>query len=530
MSRRHRNDEAPVSLFPFLAVLICTMGVLIVLLVLAVKAADTQSAEVVEAEAAGQRQLEELQFELEDQQLKNDLIAKQRPQLQQQLSREISQRGHVEEEIRQLRETLEQELVTLKSVQEAPDESELVVQQDLIEDLTEAIDSTSEEIENSRREIANQRDEYSLVPYEGGNGTGRKPIYVECTPDGLVLQPYDIKLDQSDFTLPLLSGNPLDTALLAIRQHMSRMGLTGENGSAYPLLVIRPGGEGYFALARRAMLNWDDEFGYELIEFEKKLNYGEPDPKLAEALQVAINDSIRMQANVVRQMQAQGQQFQKIGSAVAQVAGSAGTGTGQAEFSSNQVGSTGGRANSSESQLSQLLAEHNSDSNASTLNGGGRFGESNDTQSENSRFRQASSSNSGGTSQATHGPGGSSASASSPSAATHENRGSNWALPSSTSRATAYRRPIQIVCNEDEILIVAGEYSSLPSFKIPLTGSVEGSIDQFVQSVWTVIDSWGIAGSNGYWKPIIEAKVGEGGDQHLRQLKFMLRNSGLEFE
>ena len=45
MRRRKKNrTQLSVSLFPFLAVLICTLGVLIVMLVMAVKSADVQSA------------------------------------------------------------------------------------------------------------------------------------------------------------------------------------------------------------------------------------------------------------------------------------------------------------------------------------------------------------------------------------------------------------------------------------------------------------------------------------------------------
>ena len=46
MSRLRKNLNQPsVSLFPFLAVLICTLGVLIVMLVLAVKSAEVAKEE-----------------------------------------------------------------------------------------------------------------------------------------------------------------------------------------------------------------------------------------------------------------------------------------------------------------------------------------------------------------------------------------------------------------------------------------------------------------------------------------------------
>ena len=61
--RRHRKRRSPagVSLFPFLAVLICTLGVLIVLLVIAVKAAEsTADQTVAENQAEFERRKAEL--------------------------------------------------------------------------------------------------------------------------------------------------------------------------------------------------------------------------------------------------------------------------------------------------------------------------------------------------------------------------------------------------------------------------------------------------------------------------------------
>ena len=68
--RRPRKRRTPpgVSLFPFLAVLICTLGVLIVMLVIAVKAADSSAsnstAEAEEAIAAERARLLDDQAEL----------------------------------------------------------------------------------------------------------------------------------------------------------------------------------------------------------------------------------------------------------------------------------------------------------------------------------------------------------------------------------------------------------------------------------------------------------------------------------
>ncbi len=44
---------------------------------------------------------------------------------------------------------------------------------------------------------------YSVVPYLGTNGTRRRPIFIECLADRIVLQPEGIELAAEDFEEPL---------------------------------------------------------------------------------------------------------------------------------------------------------------------------------------------------------------------------------------------------------------------------------------------------------------------------------------
>ena len=56
--------------------------------------------------------------------------------------------------------------------------------------------------------------------YEGPNQTRRRPIYLECRDDAVMLQPEGIALSESDFEGPMGPGNPLATALRAAREYM----------------------------------------------------------------------------------------------------------------------------------------------------------------------------------------------------------------------------------------------------------------------------------------------------------------------
>ena len=50
---------------------------------------------------------------------------------------------------------------------------------------------------------------FAVVPYDGKNGTRRRPIYIECRGDAVVLQPEGIVFRESDFTGSLGSSNAL---------------------------------------------------------------------------------------------------------------------------------------------------------------------------------------------------------------------------------------------------------------------------------------------------------------------------------
>ena len=157
------------------------------------------------------------------------------------------------------------------------------------------------DIEKSEREMQKLRRSHRLViPHEGPGGTMRIPICIECRGDAVVLQPEGIELTPEDFDDPLGPGNPLAAALRAAREHMlGKMGTSLnaneiEKIEPYPLLLVRPDGTSSYNCARQAMKSWGPDFGYELIASDWKMEYGSPDPALAQAMQRAI-DTARLE-------------------------------------------------------------------------------------------------------------------------------------------------------------------------------------------------------------------------------------------
>ena len=52
--------------------------------------------------------------------------------------------------------------------------------------------------------------------------------------------------------------------------------------------------------------------------------------------------------------------------------------------------------------------------------------------------------------------------------------------------------------------------------------------ENLVSQIWNEVDGWGIAVSNGYWKPILNVEVAPGQDQAFADLQTLLEGSGLE--
>ncbi len=295
---RSHKSAVSVSLFPFLAVLICTMGALIVLLVLVVQLARVNASEDAHKPDLLQ-QLDSKRAEKEDYQWRRELLAQQRAKVQEEEAAKRLELSHLEEHIRELEqrwEALRQAAGDLQmSLRGESQGRETAAAQ--LQQLQEAVRSAKEELEQARDEAAQRKPVYAIVPYDGPNGTHRRPIYIECTAAGVILQPEGILLAVRDFEGPLGPGNPLDAALRAMREYFARLGPPGSQGEPYPLLLVRPGGVESYAMARSAIRSWDDEFGYELIDETMQLKYPEPDPTLAQLLQKVIVDARSRQAD-----------------------------------------------------------------------------------------------------------------------------------------------------------------------------------------------------------------------------------------
>lgn len=295
---RRSDDSEGISLFPFLAVLICAAGLLIVLLVVMGRHARAQGTRLAEAKWAeaqknSKQQLDDVRWRVG--QLQKSLEATRRQLVDARLDL-----GHLEDHSRRLRDELaglERDWKQLTSAGVAADQAAVETQ---FRELSSRIAEMKARIREARDAAMSKQRSYSVVPYEGPHGTRRRPIYLECRGNAVLFQPEGVELRASDFEGPLGPGNPLAAALRAAREYMLRAGQLdpAKSGEPYPLLLVRPLGVHAYYAAREAMSNSETEFGYEMIDADWVLDFGQPNPELARLLREEIEAARVRQARL----------------------------------------------------------------------------------------------------------------------------------------------------------------------------------------------------------------------------------------
>ncbi len=288
MSSPQQQHTPVVSLFPFLAVLLCTMGALIVVLVAIAHQAQgyaRRRAQVMRQQT--QAQLQE-QIRQLDQQLQH---------LQQQLQHQRQQVAWAQsslERLRRARDQLAQQIQQLQKQLQTQDDSQ---SQKHLEELKRRLVWYQHKLLELRQKLESEPAQqepvsYAIVPFQGRHGTRRRPIYIECRKDSVLIQPGGIELKARDF-VSAGPENPLLAALRATVRYWRRQGLAAQE-TPYPLVLVRPEGIAAFYAVRRALQRWKGPFGYELIEQDWQLEFGAADPELVQQQRLAVQNARRV--------------------------------------------------------------------------------------------------------------------------------------------------------------------------------------------------------------------------------------------
>jgi len=586
-NRTRRPTSVTMSLFPFLVVLMCTMGSLILLLVIIARQAQLQGAE--RASAHNAEVLRDLKDAREWAQLEIEEYQYSRQKTESQLADARLALGHVEDHARQLRQKIARLEATWRELEALPGE-----ETDRQQELAAQIERVRGEIARTERAVAqargaaSQRRSYSVVPYEGPHGTHRRPIYLECRADAVVLQPEGVVFGADDFAGPLGSGNSLDVALRAVREYLLRhQGFDREEpGEPYPLLLVRPQGiEAYYA-ARAAMGSWASEFGYELIGDDWELEFPPSDPQLAaEVAQAVATARARQQRLIAASPSLSGRRSpagfvvsarrgglvprggwgdgeasayqpkrpfgrfgsQYDGSGDRAEGGASEGGGGTFEGGAGTSGSAGGASGSEGDafgggigafggQGSTFEGEGSASRDAGRTLGadgpeasGAPFGTAGETRSAPSGAPDWAAGRPPAPEFGSGGQAGAGTSADNPPPCLAKVRGRNWGLPNAAEGWVPITVPVRVDCLRDRLILVP-EKGLGEARTILLGPRTEDAVDELVSAVWEYTERWGSAGNGMYWRPVLTLHVGPNADTRYSDLKTLLHGSGLGVE
>ncbi len=289
MTRPSANNPG-VDLFPFLAILICTMGTLILLM--SVVNRNSGKADPQAVALAREKIDEQTQVQREELQWRIAHLRDSHEKTSEQLTDDRLRLSSAERNKREMLDQLEQMQRAAQLLEQAGSKA------DTDKQLTKAeLDRLIRNAALARRQLAdiqqraaNRKPSYSIIPFKGQYGTDRRPIYIECSDDGVTLQPEGVRLNPTDFAGPPGPGNPLASTLRAAREYLMQTN-PDKAAEPYPLLLVRPSGVMAYYAVREAMQSWASDFGYDMIEEDWKLEFPPADKQLAVIEQQTLTES-----------------------------------------------------------------------------------------------------------------------------------------------------------------------------------------------------------------------------------------------
>jgi hypothetical protein len=295
---RRRRHKLEVSTFPFLAVLLCAMGSLILMLLVldrrAKAAARERAQRAVEQVVAEELRIAEerkQEWEHQRQALHAELVGQEQEltgkiaAVEQQIASagtdmaaeeqgQKSKRDQLVDEQRRIA-ILEEEIRGRRAEASRAEEQAQNSGQErrLLSAELRSLELTLDELKALRQK---QQQTYSVVPYRGRRGDNRAPIYLECAPSGLVFHP-----DKKTITA-LRNGDEIkaevERRIARQRDALTSAGRTSD-ATPYLLMLVRPDGIATYYQTLKSLRGLELDFGYELIDADWVLEFpaeGEP--------------------------------------------------------------------------------------------------------------------------------------------------------------------------------------------------------------------------------------------------------------
>ncbi|HWA99257.1 MAG TPA: hypothetical protein VG713_12225, partial [Pirellulales bacterium] len=290
--RSRKKDVVRIQLFSFMDVFVCMMGALVLMFMMISRYMNGEGPQPPPDPAAANEAFAKARAALVE---RIDELRTSRDTLAARLAEQRGELSHLEEHTRRIRDELAQAQTaaeTLEHADNTDDEANQKLRKRVVEYDKEIL-ALTDDVEQMRKAAQGQTNSYAIIPYDGPNQTRRRPIYIECRANCVILQPERIVFDEVDFMGPQGPGNPLSAGLRAVREYLIRNAPStrGDYGEPYPLLLVRPDGIPSYYMARNAMSGWGADFGYELIEQDWKLKFKPANLALASEVGRAVEES-----------------------------------------------------------------------------------------------------------------------------------------------------------------------------------------------------------------------------------------------
>lgn len=330
---RQTATSSPVSLFPFLAVLMCTIGALVLLLIMisarlrASAIAETVARQTVptptdeQTTPAGKTNIPEPTAPVPESLRREPFVSEPPPPElasadQLELLRELevqSQRLQASLEDRTARlQGIEQKSQALRQQLDGLRKQELELQRQLNQATLsrEQADRRSFELKAETeqvRELLRQSDElltaqkqrlasprYAIVPFDGQTGTVRQPIVIECRENSIRFVAEDITLRTDELVDYSPSHNPLLAGVRALSAYWTEQNRAAGRASSepYALLLVRPDGSKEFKVARILLETIVGQYGYELIDVDFQYETPGTTPEAVAQCRAAIERAV----------------------------------------------------------------------------------------------------------------------------------------------------------------------------------------------------------------------------------------------
>ena len=331
---KNRNDNA-VSLFPFLAVLMCTMGALILLLLVTTRRIRQKQQETAVTSAVVENQpcnLPAITAE-EISTARTQVLSRQEKMstLEETLSADSRQQKITEASVSSLQDDIQRLQQELQEAEAAADtvRSSVGNVQTTIDELKEQIDGLQQQLTDARKQqdqvqqelasqevLANDAEQLLLqrrsalcelrqtvdstlkatagrddlaIDFSNPWGTSRTPIMIELDGDGFVFPATGVRVSRQDLTGFRSTNNPLLSAVQVSHRLRSRSSAVSD---PYVLLLVRPEGILDFYPAQRVFTDARLHFGYELLDADQAVAADTAADGEADAAQLAIAETL----------------------------------------------------------------------------------------------------------------------------------------------------------------------------------------------------------------------------------------------